>query len=356
MAKIDFYQLTGAQKKILRETLMGVFGSPEEMDIFLQENDYGPLNNFVKLGRLPHQVFDVIQDFVRTGQLERFVADVRSEYPEAPVLRDLEMRLGFADEEASSQRVVRGIGLEKIVRDAGFADLNLWAERLSVAGRRVCCIAYDHDGRNGRGTGFLVSKDLVLTNYHVIEDVLKGLVHSKHLRVRFDYAATPEGLSGGQTFALAQNWIVASSGYSQSDLEADPSLPSANELDFVLIRLEGAVGEEDGPSGKRGWVDLGDATGPARDDSILFILQHPDGRPLKQSIGIRKASQTPLRLRYDADTYGGSSGSLVLDQHLAPVALHQGCDAEYNQGIPLTLIREVLKKDPRVERFWGLGK
>ncbi len=362
MSDIDFNRLNGPQSKILRETLLGVFGR-RDLEVFLRDNDYGRLENLVESGRFDYQVFELIEDFARKGRLGEVMADVRREYPKAPALEDLTVRLGFTDAEADSQRVLGGRGLEKMVREAGFNDLFRWTGRLAAAGQRVCRITYPLGySREVRGTGFLVGRDLVLTNYHVIEKLLNDQAEAGDVRLSFGYAETDDGPPVGDSYRLAQDWRVAHAPYSDADLKADGGLPKQGELDFALLRLDQLAGETLGPAGKRGWFDLARAPQPARDDAIVFVLQHPKGEPLKHSIGILQKSGTPLRLRYDADTRVGSSGGLVLDQRLAPVALHHVGEpgsklkASYNQGIPLPLIHAALEASggpPRVFRASG---
>jgi hypothetical protein len=358
MADIDFNRLNGPQSKILRQTLMSVFRRSRTLDMFLDENGYEPLEDVVESGPFKYQVFDLIRELARTGRLDNLVGAARDEFSENPDLAELDERLALADEEAANQRVVGGMKLERVVRDAGHADVNLWAAQLVASGRRVCRISYQVPGGVVRGTGFLVAKDLVLTNYHVVEHVLEGKADADMVRLAFGYAETMGGLSAGEKYGLAADWIVAHAPYSQADLAVDAGLPAAGELDFALLRLDKPAGDAEGPAGKRGWFDFGALPAPARDDAIVFVLQHPDGKPLKQSIGVRKESQTPLRLRYDADTEPGSSGAVVLDQRLDPVALHHAGDpdskikARFNQGIPLERIRALLEADPEMPRFW----
>ncbi len=361
MGDIDFNRLNGPQSKILRQTLMRVFRRSRALDMFLEENGYEPLEDIVEPGPFKYQAFDLIRELARAGRLDNLVADVRGELAENPDLGELDGRLALADKEAESQRVVRGTGLERMVRDAGHADVNLWAAQLVASGRRVCRISYQVVGGVVRGTGFLVAKDLVLTNYHVVEHLLKGKAEAADVRLSFGYAETADGLSLGDSYRLAQDWIVAHAPYSQADLATGAGLPAAGELDFALLRIDNPAGEVVAPAGQRGWFDLGTVPEPTPGDAIVFVLQHPEGKPLKQSIGVRKESSTPLRLRYDADTEPGSSGAVVLDQRLEPVALHHAGDpdskvkAKYNQGIPLALILAALEADPEVPRFWQGG-
>jgi len=109
-------------------------------------------------------------------------------------------------------------------------------------------------------------------------------------------------------------------------------------------------GEDTLAGGSRGWVDLAATTREPVPEpgAIVYVVQHPDGLPLKQAPGVVTPTTTPLRLRYDADTLPGSSGSLVLNSRLEPVALHHAGEptshlASYNQGIPLNRIAEHIR-------------
>src|SRR5262245_41435411 len=133
MGGANFNRLTGPQRKMLREALMGVFVRSRDLDMFLDDNGFDPLGDIVESGPFQAEVFDLIRELERRGLLGGLVDKVRDAYPEAPSLEDLDSRLGLADSAAEEQRVVRTRGLERMVRDAGFEDLNLWAARLVAA-------------------------------------------------------------------------------------------------------------------------------------------------------------------------------------------------------------------------------
>lgn len=346
----SFNRLTGPQRKILREALMGVFRRSRDLDMFLDENGFDPLGDVVESGPFQAEVFDLIREFERRGLLGGLMTKVRTAHTGAPALQDLDSKLALADTTAEEQRVVRTIGLERLVRDAGFEDLNLWAGRLVTAGKKICRISYALDAGDVRGTGFLLARDLVLTNYHVMEGVIRGKAGAATVQINFGYAETEQGISAGQVVRLSADWNVASAPYSAADAH-EGGQPEPGELDFTLMRLAQPVGDT------LGWFKLQDVR-PKVGDTIVFVLQHPEGKPLKQSIGMLRDSTTPLRLRYDADTEPGSSGAAVLDQRLELVALHHAGDpnfkttASYNQGVPIALIREHLATSVGVPRFW----
>ncbi len=354
---VDFNHLNPAQRKMLRQALMGVFGGSEALGQFLRKTGFEPQGGAAGAGDFDQEVSGLISALSRSGQLDRFVSEAVRAYPGTPGLRGLNERLTCADQD---------LDLERRVRNSGFADLNLWAGQLLAAGRRVCRISYPVSGGSVQGTGFLVGPDRVLTNYHVVEPLLQGKAQPASVRLGFGFAETPSGPLQGDAYSLATEWIEAQSPYSAADLSLANGSPAPTELDFALLRLDRAAGEARVPDGKRGWFDLNQAVDPPSGDAIVFVLQHPEGRPLKQSIGVVKPSPSAVRFRYDADTEPGSSGGLVLDEHLQPVALHHAGDpgskvkAEFNQGIPLTAIRALLPPSPpvppAVERTTTTGK
>jgi hypothetical protein len=73
-----------------------------------------------------------------------------------------------------------------------------------------------------------------------------------------------------------------------------------------------------------------------------FILEHPAGAPLQLAAGTI-TEVLARRVRYDANTVAGASGSPSLDAARDLVALHHVGDPSasaptYNQGIPTHLI------------------
>jgi V8-like Glu-specific endopeptidase len=68
--------------------------------------------------------------------------------------------------------------------------------------------------------------------------------------------------------------------------------------------------------------------------------------------GFKSVKANSTRMRYSANTEGGSSGSRCFDIHWSLIALHHSGDplrdqAQYNQGIPISAIRERLERQGR---------
>jgi len=178
----------------------------------------------------------------------------------------------------------------------------------------VCLIEIARIGR--RATGFLVGKDLLLTNYHVIEffagdDLERNLAE---MEVRFTRSSAPH-----RVFKLAAKGLVKGSPIPQ--------------LDYALLRLEEAAAEIlpvrpfvcDGlyqPIEKQG----------------LSIIQHPGGGPLKLATdenGVTGVYVKDGRVQYISSAQVGSSGSPCVDGDQRLVALHH---AELSR--PLGSVRE----------------
>jgi hypothetical protein len=95
---------------------------------------------------------------------------------------------------------------------------------------------------------------------------------------------------------------------------------------------------------------------PVSPGAPVHIYQHPKGAKLGEAIGsVLNLNHT--RIRYNANTEPGSSGSPCLNANLDLVALHHVGDPgnplqpkpTYNQGIPIDRIRAFLEREGHVE-------
>ena len=198
------------------------------------------------------------------------------------------------------------------------------------------------------GTGFLIADDLVLTNYHVIEQLTDS--DGRAIICHFDQFAKGRAIGEGRVALMSPKWLVACSPYAPGDGSLSGVPPTDQQLDFAILRLAESVGSDFVNSKRRGSIMFADsAPYPVKDDTVL-ILQYPPDRPLSMSIGtVMGYAASNLRIRYAASTMKGSSGSPVFASNLALVALHHAgdpnwsCTAEYNQGIPIGRITEWLR-------------
>ncbi|SDZ20454.1 V8-like Glu-specific endopeptidase [Geodermatophilus africanus] len=264
--------------------------------------------------------------------------------------------------DGGGQRPLQGQQLELKIKDAQSTfDIGTWRRRLGEIEGRVCRVEFPE--LVAKGTGFLVGPSVVLTNYHVIEKLHDGSVAPAAAVLRFDHKVADDGVTveAGTTFRLAANWLLDFSRYSPRDFEVAPAQdPAPDELDYALLSVDGTPGDAPvgGPTGDpnptpRKWIEM-----PAEEHNFssqrsLYIVQHPDGGPMQVAIDSEavvglNASRT--RVRYTTTTKPGSSGSPCFGPDWQWVALHhsgdpkylQGKPPDFNQGIPLPAIRQLL--------------
>jgi V8-like Glu-specific endopeptidase len=342
--------------KALLEALLFAYPRPEYFSKFLFFNLDKQYDQIAP--NLPYHLalLDVLKLARAEGWLVNVVAEAHRDHSESPKLRLLERHLGLASPDGED--IVRR-RLEDIVRkDGHFAELMPWIAKIGKLGSQTCRIEYPVN--TARGSGWLVGPDLVLTNWHVVQqdhgDPAQGLWNAGDVACRFDYAVTGAGTQAGTDIRLDPDWCVDLSPASPSETGTGPGEPDIDMLDYALIRLASPVGKNASPAGpERGWVRLqGNEALPASND-IVSILQYPDGLPLKLSLGaVAGSAQDQLRFFHTANTRGGSSGSLVLNAALDPVGLHHAGDLLYhkgkigvpekNQAVPLGLVANRLRK------------
>ncbi len=298
----------------------------------------------------------------------------RNAAPADPGLLAFAEELGESPVVAAADRPrnrLPGRELELKIREAESTfDILTWRRRLGRIETCVCRI--EAPALTALGTGVLVGPNVVLTNYHVVEDMHRGLLDPRQVAVRFDYKVLDDGLSvnAGKAYALAADWLIDHSAYSPHDLEVEPAAdPAPDELDYALLRIAGEPGGDpvggdtpDPDPTPRGWLA---APAQAHDFGrrALYIVQHPDGRPMQvviDSEAVLGLNGNHTRVRYTTETQPGSSGSPCFGADWQWVALHhsgdpkywQGRRPEYNQGIPLAAIQELLA----ARKSYGLGE
>jgi hypothetical protein len=217
----------------------------------------------------------------------------------------------------------------------------------------------------GGGTGLLVHQDLVLTNHHVMGPVYDKAVSRDDVLFRFDYKVLPDGteLIGKTPCGLADVWDVDQSPPSVQDAIIDGPEPQPEELDYALVRLHEPVGlkpinSNDSQAPSRSWYRLGEHPAVSRGEPFL-VMQYPEDLRLQLAIGsILEHTPLGVRLRHNARTLPGSSGSPGFDANLQLVAIHHAGEPDqagrrprYNQAIPMARILGLMLKHG-VQPFW----
>ncbi len=356
----NYWQPSGSWKKRFRDALLVAF-TPQDlqmltMDYFGIQNSF---NNLAPPGMGHTQEFrllELIEQARMNDWLLDLVAAALERRPRNPQIRAIADDLGLTP---GGHRLDNSTGkpFEEIIQqNAQFIDADAFNAKLAVLMGQVCWVHIP----GGGGTGFLVGPDLVITNDHVIERLELRQARWQDVRCRFDYKVAVDGSTLGHkkltevklhpTEPLVGRWPP-----SQHDWQ--PALGDAGEkeIDSALLRLAEPIGDlpvggdtADPQAEPRGWIDVHEDPPPLAAGNQIFLLQHPKGEPQRLSIGTVKAfNDSGTRLRYDANSMDGSSGSPCFNADLQLVALHHAHDTAYppkwNQGIPLTLIQKVWK-------------
>ena len=338
-------ELSGAQQRQLRDALIDAFPSWSDLSQMLRfQLDENLAAVAAESKGLNTVAFELVGWARARGLLADLIVAARNEQPRNPRVKALNDLLGFTSvDEQTLQKIVNANGV--------FLDAAAWREGQARAETRVCRI---DAGGDGKGTGILIGRDLVLTNYHVVESLLKAPATAPTWAARFDHKLADDGsdVIAGRRVAFAKDWDVSHAPYSAFDLEPDPKsgVPAADELDYALIRLAEPIGDQ--PVGKndaaapRSWISLSAQSVDVDAPRMIAILQHPRARPMKLSIGMveRLVRNTAgNRVRHGVPTEPGSSGSPLFDHDWNLIALHHSGDPDkvkpaYNEAIPIELI------------------
>lgn len=322
---------------------------------------------------LPDVIVNMIVDFQSSHETSELLFKAREANPKNVMLLEVARRAGLGFESFIKNPFDMSFAptnvdtLERTVKEKIPAlDVTVWREKLSELEGRVCRIEYKIGGNPVTGTGFLVADGIVLTNYHVMEEVIRGKVKPEDVVLRFDFKVLSDGttINSGTIVKLAagDGWLVDSSPYSEVDILIDPQDKKVGkeELDYALLQLAediGAapIGANSHPSDPlRGYIRVSDSAYDFPHDTALFILQHPDGKPLKLVLDTNAIIGVDIertRVRYQTNTEKGSSGSPCFNANWDLVALHHSGDPNYaplhkptyNQGIPIDSVRALLK-------------
>ncbi len=211
-----------------------------------------------------------------------------------------------------AHKLVKGLGhdkesrimLERVLGEANFlsASFAQKAAALTAAVGKVQIGAAI--GRNmGSGTGFLISRRLIMTNNHVLPDARHALASE----IWFDYNLSSEDKENDAVKVRLRPDLF----FVTSD---------EDELDYTIVAIEGP---DEGLG--RPWCQLISTSGKALLGDHVNIIQHPKGR--RQEIVVRDSRLTFLDssvdfAHYEGDTEPGSSGAPVFNDRWQLAFLH----------------------------------
>jgi endonuclease G, mitochondrial len=191
-----------------------------------------------------------------------------------------------------------------------------FVELIVIAKKKVGRIVLKNGVENiGYATGFMVSDDLLLTNWHVFEDK-ESVADSE---VQFFYELDTMGNPGDSV---------------SFKLNASDFFYSFKELDYCFIAVNKTDVTGTTNLSSVGYIHLDPVLGKLGNEGEekLNIIHHPDGDYKQLSIRENKFTKIlPTTLWYECDTASGSSGSPVFNDQWQVVALHHMGVAEKNE-------------------------
>jgi hypothetical protein len=361
----DLLKPTFKSKNPLQRFLMARFG--RDYEEFETRDD-----------TVPDVIRNVVADASSFLWWEDLLREARNIVPGDNALAQFAMQFGMAPQIVAPGAVVaslQGKQLElKIQQSQSTYNIAVWREKLGEIEGRICRVEYPN--KVARGTGFLIGPNAVLTNYHVVEAIVKGDYKPGDVRLRLDYKVMDDGVAvaRGLIFELANDWLYDSSVYSVEDEKVNPADPKAEELDYAILRVKGDPGNQPlgGTKGttdpnaiQRGWIEAPAGTHDFLAQRAIYIVQHSDGGPMQVAIdsnAVTGLNGNATRVRYTTTTQPGSSGSPCFGPDWSWVAVHHSGDPKYlqgqapqfNQGIPVTAIRALLQNRNKLQVFGGI--
>ncbi len=254
--------------------------------------------------------------------------------------------------------------MERIIDEKNvYIDPELLVDGLLPLLHQVCSI--EERGKHV-GTGFLIGPCLIMTNYHVVQGLLNGMLLPTEITCRFDSRVMKDGTTvrEGVEYRLNEKaWRIDESPYHPLEFTTYDVEPSTDQLDYALLKLEDApVNAHSHPPPprllERGWIKPYAKRYEFQRDTSLYILHYPKLAPdessaskvsLKFSMDTRTIlgeNSNKTRVQYRTNTEVGSSGGPCFTKNFELVALHHAGDPsqkpQYNQGIPFVAILQKL--------------
>ena len=312
--------LTGQQIEAFQSALIAAFPSYDAQKRMLRFQMNKRLEVIAGTGALKKITFDLIETAETEGWLFELLQGARKQNAGNQQLIEFEQSIGLAIREFDKE------DLEAKIRSFDeFLSLHDWLPKLLDIEKQICRVEI---ANSAYGTGFLVAPNIILTNYHVVEDVFKKNHSYSDISLRFDFKKLHSSRTDleGTVYRLAKKWLVGYDTYETS-----------KNLDYALLRLEQT------PE-KRGFINMPEIkegfSSNYRKNAPLFIVQHPEGSPLKLALdteSIIEMNEHQSRLYYKTITEPGSSGSPCFNNCWDLIALHRsGKKSVRNGGVPIT--------------------
>ena len=268
-------------------SLLDISGSPfvstSEIVSFLSK--YGRLDkDYESLG-----VFlNTIKEYIGAEQ-KQFIDTLLIRYKMMIPISDTPQVKAWKGSETDEER------LEKIIGANTLRPIAFLSQGLQAA-KSVAFINVNGGVERWSGTGFLISNNFLITNYHVIPNI--SLLEKSIFRFNYEDNFKGESQNTFEYYAKA-NGIYYSN----------------EKLDYALVQLEENIGKD--------WGKLPLSKKISKEGERVNIIQHPAGQPKQISLQnnfVQYADKTVIQ--YVTSTLPGSSGSPVLNDDWEVVAIH----------------------------------
>lgn len=358
--------LTGKQIQAFVAALDSAF-APNEFDAMLQYYLDKKRHNFSMADDFLERLRETINKFQSRGWTSRLIDAALSANPDNPDLKAFARGIAL-----NPVPVADAANLQKVITERSiFKNATDFVNQMTDRINWTCRIGIPDSG----GSGVLVADDLVLTNYHVLEGLISKTLQGSEISCIFDYRKLNDGteLSSGRSVALHADGVIAWQPYSPTDITPEGGEPASDALDYAIVRLAEAVGDQpvgangatNGAPQKRGHLSISAQAPLVEKDDPFLVLQHPllpdrtVQEPVQLALGeVLDSPFKKLRVRHNARTLGGSSGSPCFNANMEMVALHHAGDPRqrwerpaWNQAIPIrNIIADLGRKS--VQKFW----
>ncbi len=353
--------LTGPQIKPFQQALLSAF-TRDSLTQMLSTELNKQFEQLVKDTDFDYQVFQLIDRANREGWAYKLLLVAASYNPGNPDLQAYAASLNLA----AVGTPPTTSALESLIqKNNSYLDAALFRTRQGWVETAVCRIKIDG---TPAGTGFLVGPGTVLTNYHVLPQVISGAVAScrRHLPVRLQAApGRPAGQPGHRGRPRRRRHVAdrrhAAHGPGAGRRVQDGApRPRRTRLRPAAAR----AGDRHRGAGRGDARHRQEQRRPAARLARLYDrlqFSRPTARSGSCSIprpcrsswrwppnAVEQLNQNKTRVTYRTNTEPGSSGSPVFDQNWNLVALHHMGDPDWstlthNEGIPVASIQNYLK-------------
>ena len=354
-------KIKGPEQAKLRKAILNEF-SYLDFQLVLNDRLNQQLNNIAPpMVNFENQLAETIIWLNNRSWIPQLMSALTAERPDSEDFRNLsyqwEMLLPITYLEKPDAALSKS-ALESLVNSGPLFNINVLIGGIVNNKRCVCRVKVIDDSGNARyGTGFLVGEDMLLSNHHVFEPVIKNPALAAHVVCKFDYEVDASGntINPGIDLHISDhNPVLSSSPPCSFDLYGTPDVNvdwPTDCLDYALVKMADRIGSlpyglngdktSSPTAATRGWVKKSTTPVTLFKGSNIIIIQYPDRGPMKIALGPRMivgCDDNEMRVRYTVNTMEGSSGSPCFDADFNRIALHNMGDlnysAKYNQGIP----------------------